>query len=88
METDLSIVPVIKEPGVYTMPIDSIGNNRADARNIIDTIWASTWARSFYGGVTTSVLGASRSKPCCHCGCSILYLELTADRKTLACCSQ
>lgn len=36
MQTDLSIVPVIKEHGVYAMPIGSIGNNRVDTRDIAD----------------------------------------------------
>jgi uncharacterized protein YbjT (DUF2867 family) len=36
MQTDLSIVPVIKEHGVYSMPIGSIGNNRIDTRDIAD----------------------------------------------------
>jgi len=36
MQTDLSIVPVIKEHGVYAMPIGSIGNNRIDTRDIAD----------------------------------------------------
>ena len=36
MQTDLSIIPVIKEHGVYSMPIGSIGNNRIDARDIAD----------------------------------------------------
>lgn len=36
MQTDLSIIPVIKQHGVYSMPIGSIGNNRVDARDIAD----------------------------------------------------
>jgi len=36
MQTDLSIIPVIKEHGVYSMPIGSIGNNRIDTRDIAD----------------------------------------------------
>ncbi|MEH6607886.1 MAG: NmrA family NAD(P)-binding protein [Halioglobus sp.] len=36
MQTDLSIIPVIKEHGVYAMPIGSIGNNRVDIRDIAD----------------------------------------------------
>jgi len=36
MQTDLSVVPVIKEHGVYAMPIGNIGNNRVDARDIAD----------------------------------------------------
>lgn len=36
MQTDLSIIPVIKQHGVYSMPIGSIGNNRIDARDIAD----------------------------------------------------
>jgi uncharacterized protein YbjT (DUF2867 family) len=36
MQTDMSIIPVIKEHGVYPMPIGSIGNNRIDARDIAD----------------------------------------------------
>ena len=36
MQTDLSIIPVIKEHGVYAMPIGSIGNNRIDTRDIAD----------------------------------------------------
>lgn len=36
MQTDLSIIPVIKEHGVYSMPIGNIGNNRVDARDIAD----------------------------------------------------
>ena len=36
MQTDLSIIPVVKEHGVYAMPIGSIGNNRVDARDIAD----------------------------------------------------
>jgi uncharacterized protein YbjT (DUF2867 family) len=36
MQTDLSIIPVIKEHGVYSMPIGSIGNNRVDTRDIAD----------------------------------------------------
>ncbi|TDJ47890.1 MAG: hypothetical protein E2O52_01990 [Gammaproteobacteria bacterium] len=36
MQTDLSVVPVIKEHGVYAMPIGSIGNNRIDTRDIAD----------------------------------------------------
>jgi len=36
MQTDLSIIPVIKEHGVYAMPIGSIGNNRVDTRDIAD----------------------------------------------------
>jgi uncharacterized protein YbjT (DUF2867 family) len=36
MQTDLSIVPVVKEHGVYAMPIGDIGNNRVDTRDIAD----------------------------------------------------
>ena len=36
MQTDLSIIPVIKEHGVYAMPIGAIGNNRVDTRDIAD----------------------------------------------------
>ena len=36
MQTDLSIIPVIKQHGVYSMPIGSIGNNRVDTRDIAD----------------------------------------------------
>jgi uncharacterized protein YbjT (DUF2867 family) len=36
MQTDLSVVAVIKEHGVYPMPIGSIGNNRVDTRDIAD----------------------------------------------------
>jgi uncharacterized protein YbjT (DUF2867 family) len=36
MQTDLSVVPVIKEHGVYPMPIGTIGNNRVDTRDIAD----------------------------------------------------
>jgi len=36
MQTDLSIIPVIKEHGVYSMPIGSIGSNRVDTRDIAD----------------------------------------------------
>jgi len=36
MQTDLSVVPVIKEHGVYSMPIGTIGNNRVDTRDIAD----------------------------------------------------
>ncbi len=36
MQTDLSIIPVIKEHGVYSMPIGEIGNNRVDTRDIAD----------------------------------------------------
>jgi uncharacterized protein YbjT (DUF2867 family) len=36
MQTDFSIIPVIKEHGVYAMPIGSIGNNRVDIRDIAD----------------------------------------------------
>lgn len=36
MQTDLSIIPVIKEHGVYSMPIGLIGNNRVDTRDIAD----------------------------------------------------
>lgn len=36
MQTDLSIIPVIKEHGIYSMPIGAIGNNRVDARDIAD----------------------------------------------------
>ena len=36
MQTDLSIVPVIKEHGIYSMPIGSVGNNRVDTRDIAD----------------------------------------------------
>jgi len=36
MQTDLSIIAVVKEHGVYAMPIGNIGNNRVDARDIAD----------------------------------------------------
>lgn len=36
MQTDMSIIPVIKEHGVYSMPIGEIGNNRVDTRDIAD----------------------------------------------------
>jgi uncharacterized protein YbjT (DUF2867 family) len=36
MQTDMSIIPVIKEHGVYSMPIGDIGNNRVDTRDIAD----------------------------------------------------
>jgi uncharacterized protein YbjT (DUF2867 family) len=36
MQTDLSVIPVIKEHGVYPMPIGNIGNNRVDTRDIAD----------------------------------------------------
>lgn len=36
MQTDLSVVPVMKQHGVYSMPIGSIGNNRIDTRDIAD----------------------------------------------------
>jgi uncharacterized protein YbjT (DUF2867 family) len=36
MQTDLSVVPVIKEHGVYAMPVGSVGNNRVDTRDIAD----------------------------------------------------
>jgi uncharacterized protein YbjT (DUF2867 family) len=36
MQTDLSIIPVIKEHGIYSMPIGSVGNNRVDTRDIAD----------------------------------------------------
>ncbi len=36
MHTDMSVIPVIKEHGVYAMPIGSIGNNRVDTRDIAD----------------------------------------------------
>jgi len=36
MQTDLSIIPVIREHGVYSMPIGSIGSNRVDTRDIAD----------------------------------------------------
>jgi uncharacterized protein YbjT (DUF2867 family) len=36
MQTDMSIVPVMKDYGVYSMPIGSIGQNRIDARDIAD----------------------------------------------------
>jgi uncharacterized protein YbjT (DUF2867 family) len=36
MQTDLSIIPVIKQHGVYSMPIGLIGNNRVDTRDIAD----------------------------------------------------
>ena len=36
MQTDLSVIPVIKEHGVYAMPIGTIGNNRIDTRDIAD----------------------------------------------------
>ncbi len=36
MQTDLSILPVIKQHGVYSMPIGKIGNNRVDTRDIAD----------------------------------------------------
>jgi uncharacterized protein YbjT (DUF2867 family) len=36
MQTDMSVIPVIKQHGVYAMPIGSIGNNRVDTRDIAD----------------------------------------------------
>ena len=36
MQTDLSIIPVIKQHGVYSVPIGSVGNNRVDTRDIAD----------------------------------------------------
>ena len=36
MQTDLSIVAVAKQHGVYSMPIGEIGNNRIDTRDIAD----------------------------------------------------
>jgi uncharacterized protein YbjT (DUF2867 family) len=36
MQTDMSVIPVIKEHGVYPMPIGTIGNNRVDTRDIAD----------------------------------------------------
>jgi uncharacterized protein YbjT (DUF2867 family) len=36
MQTDLSIIPVIRKFGVYSMPIGLIGNNRVDTRDIAD----------------------------------------------------
>ena len=36
MQTDMSIIPVIKEHGVYAMPIGNIGQNRVDTRDIAD----------------------------------------------------
>jgi uncharacterized protein YbjT (DUF2867 family) len=36
MQTDMSIIPVIKQHGVYPMPIGAIGNNRVDTRDIAD----------------------------------------------------
>jgi len=36
MQTDASIIGVIKEHGVYSMPIGEIGNNRIDTRDIAD----------------------------------------------------
>jgi uncharacterized protein YbjT (DUF2867 family) len=36
MQADMSVIPVIKEHGVYSMPIGSIGNNRVDTRDIAD----------------------------------------------------
>ncbi len=36
MQTDLSVIPVIKEHGVYPMPIGLIGQNRVDTRDIAD----------------------------------------------------
>ena len=36
MQTDLSIIPVIRQHGVYSMPIGKIGNNRVDTRDIAD----------------------------------------------------
>ena len=36
MQTDMSIIPVIKQHGVYSMPIGKIGNNRVDTRDIAD----------------------------------------------------
>ncbi len=35
-QTDLSVIPVIKEHGIYSMPIGSIGQNRIDTRDIAD----------------------------------------------------
>jgi len=36
MQTDLSVIPVIKEHGIYAMPIGEIGSNRVDTRDIAD----------------------------------------------------
>ncbi|MDP6696020.1 MAG: NmrA family NAD(P)-binding protein [Gammaproteobacteria bacterium] len=36
MQTDMSVIPVIKEHGVYAMPIGEIGQNRVDTRDIAD----------------------------------------------------
>lgn len=36
MQTDMSVIPVMQEHGVYSMPIGSIGNNRIDTRDIAD----------------------------------------------------
>jgi uncharacterized protein YbjT (DUF2867 family) len=36
MQTDMSVIPVIKQHGVYSMPIGLIGNNRVDTRDIAD----------------------------------------------------
>jgi uncharacterized protein YbjT (DUF2867 family) len=36
MQTDLSVIPVVKQHGVYSMPIGLIGNNRVDTRDIAD----------------------------------------------------
>jgi uncharacterized protein YbjT (DUF2867 family) len=36
MQTDMSIVPVIKKFGVYSMPIGLIGQNRVDTRDVAD----------------------------------------------------
>ena len=36
MQTDSSVIPIIKQHGVYSMPIGEIGNNRVDTRDIAD----------------------------------------------------
>ena len=36
MQTDMSVLPAIKQHGVYPMPIGLIGNNRIDTRDIAD----------------------------------------------------
>jgi uncharacterized protein YbjT (DUF2867 family) len=36
MQTDMSIIPVIRQHGIYSMPIGKIGNNRVDTRDIAD----------------------------------------------------
>lgn len=36
MQTDMSILPAIKQHGVYPMPIGLVGNNRVDTRDIAD----------------------------------------------------